>query len=473
MNDKTSPNSVTLPSKLAAASDESPNAIPEEVAANIDNEKQKQDKKHDKPFARAMFHLTNFLGLHVIFNSTVSLFIAYNLLPTKAAKSAMTTMANIATPINAAWMKYVSNPIRKMIQGPAFKELAKEEMAAKIAHSARSRVETAFMCIAGFLALYPVKYLEDHRAQFLNFFDNLVHPGRTQAEKDAVALKPEDEPKETWGNLIRARFVGLGVVFGVDALQQQFNNSLGYNKGNIDTNVWKWGAKTSDEMSKTSPGLRTWLVNFFSRKNITLSGIQTDINPVNDMRGHLLRNIEAPKEMITASHEMTKLQDKIMKSTDKGLISRLSEEVTKINETLLKKPGIKPHMERAIFAEQSRLLLTKEIFLTLVVSATIYTAAKAPFMARLFEKIGLKKKEEPATKASDNKPQKADAAPVTEEALKETKHAETVKPRKKAAVAPKEKPDAFAGKHSAKTDENWQASVDKIEKENPNISHMI
>lgn len=331
------------------------------------------------------FHFVNFFGLHCFFNSTTSLLIAYNLLPTKPAQKMIEWAEKIATPINGALMK-VTTPIKKLIQGTHYRPIPAEELEAMIAHSARSRVETIFMCIAGFLALWPVKWLEDHRTGFINGVERIFHPGRTKEEQKAAELKKEDAPKETWGNLIRARFIGLGVVFSIDAVQQRFNNWLTYEKGNIDTLAWKSGVKMFDKMPEK---IRSWLVGFFARKDINLS----KINP--DMREHLLNAVSCnTPEIRTASQEMDVLQKQMRKTVDKATSGGLAEQVKAINTRLVgTSDTIKQEVERLIAGEQWRLLSTKEIFLTLMISITIYICAKAPFMARLFEKIGLKKKE--------------------------------------------------------------------------------
>lgn len=357
---------------------------PEQSAAHANH----VPKNHNKPFAYAAFHLTNFLGLHVLLNSTVSLFIAYNLLPTRPAKALMDGLVKIATPINAAFNK-VTTPVFKFVRGNAYKVLTEEEIAAKVAHSARSRVETAFMCIAGFVPLWPVKWLEDHRAGFMNTVDRIIHPGRSEAERKAKEVKPEDTPKETWKNLIQARFIGLGVVFAVDALQQRFNNFLTYEKGNIDTAVWKWGANTFDNLSEK---IRDKFVNFFTRKNITLTGIQSDMLP------HLLRTINGKNSQALhdLGKDLAKLQDQIKKTPDKTKQNALKEEITSLMTHFNERhPELKTEVERAIFAEQSRLLFTKELFLTLLISSVIYLCAKTPVTRKALEKVGLRKKEHP------------------------------------------------------------------------------
>jgi hypothetical protein len=376
-------------------------AAPAEAQPTPEHSKAADDARHHKPGARTAFHLTNFLGLHMIFNSTTSVLIAYNLLTMNFAKKMITGLGDSL--VGKAAYHVFSAPAKVMTAGmklfsPKFREtlekqpvLNEAEKLIQRRHSARSAVETAFMCIAGFIALWPVKYMEDHRVGFLNKVDNWLHPGRSKEEKENLALRETDEPKETWTNLLRARFVALAAVFSVDAIQQNINSIIGYAKGtrNLDTMAWHFGAKISDTMDKhpgsTTSKVRSWLVNFFDRKGVKLNNVQEM------MRDHLLEHIDSPQALKDASARLKVLShEKELHHTNEALVSKLDAEIKSINEGL-KKTHPK-ELERIIFAEQSRLLFTKELWLTTVMSIVIYTAAKAPFMAKFFEKVGLKHK---------------------------------------------------------------------------------
>lgn len=346
--------------------------------------------RHEKKGARRAFHAVNFLGLHMLFNSTTSLLICYNLIPTKFAQSAMNWMGNsfvgkAAHSVFSLPGKAVDGILSLGGKSGSSKTMSEAEKLFEARHSARSSIETMFMCIAGCVALWPVKYLEDHRVGFLNKVDNWLHPGRSEQEKKVLALKPGEEPKETWGNLLRARVIGLTVVFSVDRLQQNFNNwRIRLGKGNADTFAWKFG---SDAYRKMNHGVREWLVNFFSRKNVNLKGLQPMI------RTHLLQTIDSHPDLLAHNEEINTLQTQITKTTDKHLQHKLEQEIDHLKDAFSKShPEMKPEVERAIFAEQSRLLLTKELWLTALISVVIYTAAKAPFAHRWMEKIGLAKK---------------------------------------------------------------------------------
>ncbi len=361
----------------------------QEAAAEAVRAKDPSADDVKKNGARRVFHLTNFLGLHMLFNSTVSVLIAYNLLPTKFAQKkidwlAKSPMGQIADRVLSLPSKGVDSILKLFNGKKAARVLTEAEKVLESQHNARSSIETAFMCIAGFIALWPVKYLEDHRVGFINTVDNWLHPGRSKAEKEAVALKQGDEPRETWWNLLRARFIGLGAVFMVDRLQQHFNNWRTYEKGNVDTAAWKFGAKAYDKMNTK---VRTWLVEFFARKNVNLKGLQPMI------RTHLLRVIESPPELMAHNEEINALQTQIKHTLDKSVQETLGKQIDHLKDAFTKQhPHLTSSVERAVFAEQSRLLLTKELWLTAIMSTIIYTCAKAPFMARAFEKIGLQKK---------------------------------------------------------------------------------
>jgi len=367
-----------------------PALAPVSTSTDTNNAAKPHVDPHDKKAARLAFHAVNLVGLHMIFNSTVSLLIAYNLLPTKFAQRQIKALAT--SPFGHAADKIFSLPAKgidavlKMGGVKVEKKVLTEtEKMLEMRHSARSSVETAFMCIAGFFALAPVKYMEDHRAEFLNSADNMFHPGRSEAEKAAVALKPEDEPKETWGNLLRARFVALAAVFSVDRMQQHINNWMTYERGNIDTVAWKFGAKTFDNMN---PKLREGIINFFDRKHVGAAGVQEMI------RAPLLDAIDAPKELRDATKKLKHMRDELKANyNDVTFRENKKAEIRIFSEKIEKNPAFKEDIQKVVFAEQSRLVLTKELWLTFVMSVVIYTAAKAPFMAKFFEKIGMGKKE--------------------------------------------------------------------------------
>lgn len=370
--------------------------------------KELHDNRHKKKGARAIFHLVNFGGIHFIANSTLSLFLTYNLLPTKYAKSAMSGVAKVFGPISAG-IDAVTLPIKKgwihLKSGgkETFKALSKEERLFDLEHSARSRVETAFMCIAGCVALFPVKWLEDHRAGFISKVDNFLHPGRSPEEKKAARLKTADEPKETWTNLIRARIVGLTAVFAADAAQQSWTNARHrQGKWSFDTITWEWGAKLYDKMNVK---LRTKFVDFFANHKVNLKSLQPMV------RTDLLKTIKSPMEVMQHNEEINAIQNQ-MKTVSKEMRPTLEKQIDNLKDAFdHSHPHLKPDLERAVFAEQSRLLLTKEIWLTLLCATFIYASAKAPFMSRLFEKLHLKAKENPKQDT---------AAPAASEAPKDT-----------------------------------------------------
>lgn len=274
------------------------------------------------------------------------------------------------------------------------------ELLARATKRSRSAIETAFMCAAGFIALFPVYYLENHREGFLNTVDSWLHPGRTKEEKAAAALKPGDEPKETWWNLINARIVALAVVFGfdqtrdnVDSILKHKHESLvkagkvpaGTMYKNMDTEFgWGLGNKIYESMS---PKTRSWLTRFFSGnmkgENIKLMGIQ------HETRSDVLQMIKAPDFVRKASDEIAELAQKA--KLDPKLEETVAQQIKTIEHNVKAMPGGAQTLERAVFAEQSRLFLTKEVLLTTILSVVIYGATKWPPAHKALSKIGLVK----------------------------------------------------------------------------------
>ena len=287
------------------------------------------------------------------------------------------------------------------------------------------------MCIAGCIALFPVKYLEDHSAGFINAADDLFHPNRSKEEKESSHLRQEEQPKESWGNLIRARVIGLSAVFAADGVQQNINNKrMAQGKGTFDTAVWQWGANTYETMKEST---RSRLIEFFSRKQINLSSIQ----PM--MRSSLLDTIGSPPELRKVSDEILVLQKQMRATSDKAHIKGLEADVAKIEQAFhAAHPHLKPDVERAIFAEQSRLLITKELWLTLLCAGFIYTAAKAPFMANFFEKMGMGKKD--AAKPEPHTAPALQSVTSTVEVREKEQDGEITTQKQTVRIMPRERP---------------------------------
>lgn len=367
------------------------------------------ENRFEKKGARAVFHLVNFGGLHQAFNNIASVVITYLLATTKYADHMKDGMAH--GPVGKG-LSFVLTLPGRAVNG-AFKlggaDLNKElnmlpeaektaELAFRAAKSQRSAIETAFMTIAGFVALAPVWYLENHRVGFLNKVDNWLHPNRSPEEKKAAALKPGDEPKETLWNLTRARLIALAVVFGIDQVRDNVDSILRHKHQsakkpgmykNIDTELgWGLGDKIYERLS---PKTRSWLARFFSgsknTENITLRNIQ------DETRGDVLTITKAPQFVHDAGAEIARLGEKIRKSShDKGLVQSLEKQISAIDNTARSSKEGFNAIERAVFAEQSRLFITKEVILTTILSVVIYACTKSARVHKLMETVGLAKK---------------------------------------------------------------------------------
>ncbi|MDX2113456.1 MAG: hypothetical protein SFW63_06985 [Alphaproteobacteria bacterium] len=277
------------------------------------------------------------------------------------------------------------------------KNLTQAEKTAEInwraAKSRRSAIEVAFMCIAGFLALAPVWYLENHREGFLNKVDNWLHPNRTPEEKQAAALKPGDEPKETWWNLIRARLVALVVVFGIDQVRDNVDSILRHNHKiqnksgmykNIDTEFgWKLGDKIYERFGERSSA---WIAKILSGNKVRLSAIQ------DETREDILEIINAPQFIKDKSDKIKKLNNEIKLNHHDTELTHINRgKIAHIEKEILEHGGLRT-VERAVFAEQARMFITKEFFLTTILSIVIYAATKWPPAHKLLSHVGLKKK---------------------------------------------------------------------------------
>ncbi len=430
MAEKKEQNIDTLPVALAepAKAEVSAPARPQPA-------KQEAPNKKDKKEARFLFNAFNFFGLHWVGNSTLSLWIVYNLLPKKGPQALMEGLGRGFTPVWNLIDKAVS-PVRNVFRA-VFKTtpkiLSELEHEERIAHSARSFVETLCMCIAGSVILFPVKILENNKEKILDKVDRWFHPGNyaTDANRDEQAVKPaaQHEEKETWTNLIRARLVSLVPIFFIDNRIQQYNN-IRFEKGlpNADSKEWQWGAKTFDKMSNK---WRDRIVNFFSRKDVTIAKIQPLV------RDRLLNTLDSPPELHVVSKQMGKIQEEMKHHyNDKPMLERLGGELKALNTELLEKyPHLKKDVERAVFSEQTRLFL-KEWGLTLVYTGFLFGFGKSKTGQRFLEFCHLKKKENPHAAPADTAVTEVNAAPVTEDTAR--KFTDTIQPRKPLLEAPEE-----------------------------------
>ncbi len=400
---------------IAQAAEAAPADSPkiEQISAEALAQQKELEQLHAERFekkgARRAFHLVNFLGLHQIFNNVASVVITYWAATTSFADGMKDTMAH--TPVGNGLSAVLSlpgkatNAMFKLVGVDPNKALnslsavkREAELESRAFSSQRNAIETAFMCVAGFIALAPVFWLERNRATFLNTVDNWLHPGRSKAEKEAAALTKEDEPRETLWNLLRARIIALGAVFAIDQLRTNVDSILRYNhksqkKSGMYKNVdsvfgWGLGDKIYDAMPE---GPRGWLARFFSGslkgKNISLGGIQ------DETLEDVLTVTNAPQFVREKGKKIADLgKEKRLNHKNPELTERLKHRIAAIDNELKSSGEGYKAVERAVFAEQSRMFITKEVFLTTVLSAIIYFSAKSPIAAKAFEKIGLQKK---------------------------------------------------------------------------------
>lgn len=342
--------------------------------------------------AKHAFNAFNFLGLHWVGNSSLSLWITYNIVNRPGVQQFMHTLSKGITPIVEGYDK-----LKGAIGLSKLQNVSKEIRANQINQSARSMTEVACMCIAGSIILFPVKMLEDHHGQLTRWFDELIHPAhkrerlKLEAEAKEKGLPKPVEPHdpnhrpETWTNLIRARALALVPIFWIDGQMEGWNNARAA-KGLSNINTWEWelGTKAYQNMDA---GWREKFVKFFSSKGIKLSKVQHLV------RDHLLETVKAPEELKTIGREMTQIQNKmVLNSHDAALISASEARLAQLETQIVEKNLVKA-TERAIFAEQAR-LFSKEVSLTLIYTGFLFLLGKTNIVPWAMKKLGWSKKEE-------------------------------------------------------------------------------
>ena len=338
----------------------------------------------DKKSANNLFNKLNYFGLGFVANSSLSLWITYNVMPTKWAQARIDDLRGVLMPVAGVWdkAKGMINPKKAAQFNHAIRE-------AHVGESARSMAEILCMCIAGCIVLVPMKLLEDHKKAIVNKIDHIENPQYHQhclenhIKPEALPFEKEDKHL-TWGNLLTARAAGVASVIGIDAAFQMFNNKR-HDKGkwNLDTAEWKMGGKIYDALPEK---VGKKFTDFFTADKRANATSLDNIQPM--------------------------------------LRKRLTDSVGHDSN-------------RMMFAEQTR-LFTKEVSLTLVMAGIVYTLAKAGGITPILSKLGLKKPEE-QKEAVDGLLQEVPFVPVTEGNLdlsdSQTKHTEKLeKNRSKSTV---------------------------------------
>ena len=351
--------------------------------------------KDDKKFAKAFHTICNFVGLHMVGNSALSLFITYNIAPLKQTQQLIHGLADVVKPVISVWDSVWDKGVRALGLKKGISTLTATERAAQITQLSRSHTETAVMCIAGSIILLGVLPWENNRPAFVNWFDELIHPGKKakiaaakeEAKEHGIDIPPPPaEHKETLWSLLKVRGLALVPIFAINGMIESFNNSrTALNKPDLDTFIWKKGAELYDNVK---PSTRDSFINFFSRKGQTVESIQPLV------------------------------RDKLIKSVG--------------NNT-----------SRMIAAEQFR-MFSKEIYLTIIYTGLLYVLGKTPIIPWTLKKLGFNKKDEREIENAietdvgvnvlpfnDTPPPKeeAPAAEAKEEARPEHSFASQTKPR--------------------------------------------
>ncbi|MEZ5691713.1 MAG: hypothetical protein R3D71_08630 [Rickettsiales bacterium] len=208
----------------------------------------KDAPKRSEKFAERSFTAINYGGINWFVNSTLSLFITYNLLTTKGGQAFKQGLQKTYIQI-AKGFKKLKSPFKPVEQ---INEVAIKE-------NARSSVETMTTMIAGFLVLPFMKWMNDHKKEVTHKIDKVRNPKYHKYIKEK-GIEPEPLPYEkkheetqSWKELITARLIAMGTNIGLDIGVQSMNNNLATKgKDNLDTLEWKMGGKIHDKFPNFS-----------------------------------------------------------------------------------------------------------------------------------------------------------------------------------------------------------------------------
>jgi len=427
-NKNLSPNSATAVADAPAQ--------PEKAKETVAQEEKKAPKK-DKKGARFLFNMVNWLGINWLFNSGLSLWITFNSLPTPTAQASIRGLGKwVFRPIAIGMDK-----VRGLFSKNEVQTLAEKEL--KIAEHARSTAEVFCMFIAGSIALIPMMFIEKRKDKIIDTFDHWLHPGKKKQEQQngENSEPPAEEKKMKWGELLKARVLGMAAILGINAGMQAYNNAtiqVDPKKKdkwiNSDTAKWfnsdivetRFGHWLFDKCPEAVRHKIIWVFSGFSSKRISIESIQEA------MRVRAFK--DAPDRLRDIVGELADLNKYVENHPDidkakgfwdrKKQFERLRAEIHPTREKLLTEiashPEWKPTVEKAIFAEQTR-LFSKEVSLTLAITAFMYLFAKTGVISWCMERCGLKRKKkaspeletpiqpQPIENASDNVSELTDA----------------------------------------------------------------
>lgn len=414
--------------KLAAEKQEKSTTLPEQSPGQQPSQSAQTEPVADKKAGRFAFNFINFFGLHLVGNSGLSLVLTYYVVAREGTQKFLHGLAEGLAPVVNGYDK-----LKQAVGFEGLSKLSQKDREVRIGHSARSAVETLCMCIAGSIILFPVKIWENNKKPLVNFFDKWLHGGRTCETEDPKNAPPEH--KETWWNLIRARFLALIPIFAIDATIQNFNSdvqkhnfernpNLTKKRSSIDTAIWSGSDKVYDKI----PSWRQKLVNFFASRDIRLSNVSYMV------RDQLLETINGNEQLKNISRQMSGIQSVMYHSPNETVLTAGKKALEELTHEIQKAPHYAPtlegrksgieylmkqfagenvmtagkkaiaefekqivdknlvkHAERAIFVEQGR-MFSKEIYLTTIYTGFLFILAKTNILPWFMEKIGIKSK---------------------------------------------------------------------------------
>ncbi len=225
-------------------------------------------RKDQSTFGSRLHWMVQHPGLDWIVNSTLSLIITFNLLPTKVGQSMINGMGYLMKPFSY---------VKSAVTGAHVNEADMKKLAL-------SNGEVGLMLIAGTMVVPPMKWMDDAKDHFVAkaniWWDKLK--GKEPNPIDKEIASSEHTEKKPWGKWLKARAAGVGGILLVNSAIETYNNKNPNN--DLYQVAYGWGAKIHDRFPRVSKFISSIVANdqFFTpaKKDELIQKIQTKTNIV-------------------------------------------------------------------------------------------------------------------------------------------------------------------------------------------------
>lgn len=230
-------------------------------------------KRVEGTFGEKVVNTFNNYGLNWFANSALSLFITYNVMPTKFGDKMKTGAGKVTTPLVMGYHKLKSRITKKAL----------DVNADHIEASKRSAAEILCMAISGCIILPFMKHVDDHKREYVEWMNDIKvkwfggkpsNGNGTNGTKDGVPPGEFQEEKQGWGKLLFSRAMALIAVLVGDQIVQNRNNSKPDSPLNTDKASWKLGGWLYEKLPTK---FTNWVVDFVGRKG--KGDIQKEVRP--------------------------------------------------------------------------------------------------------------------------------------------------------------------------------------------------